>query len=659
MNKKNVEVFDLVQHMQKYLTVSAYKDIISWCEQNIDFSQEVSAQRNKLDFDLYPYQVPILKEWQMEKDVIKTIVVVAPEQVGKTNMFVCGIMYNFIFSPCQSMVVYQSDQDAVDANQTKLLPLMRHIPVLKAQLDKPRSYRSDCYRFSNLVSFFQGAGAKIVSKSCKIVVGDEVDAWPTINGIDNVRDLKKRTRSYDSSICFLISTPTIKEGRIWQQFLKGSQGYWHLRCKGCGQLTMRSCDVKNLQFESDIIEGVTDRVVRKDSIRLICPKCGYEHKEEDKKWMNQHGQFIHLVPQRQKTSPSYQIGGLASQLPAMCWQNIANKQLEAGKRAALDAQMEFDNSIRGLPYKRRQIVKEDLEQIREHIYKNANQRLKPEQIEFVFGAVDSMLQYWRYGIFALDIHDNIHVIDIGEVRYLTFEEGQREHIDEVLKQEAYLTNTQFKPVQCLEDIINKKYYGFEPLLVGIDAHATSNYAQVQNFIQTHPKMIGYFGGRFQMRYAPSQTARCFNVSAKQYQVQAIFYLHSQKKRETNYMFIDENIDKKYWDQIIAVKPNYNSKNGHVPENWNNGNSADHAFDCIKMGLWVRDFCIQQLDKQRFNFAQSPRLRLRFEKSVNKEILKTQREIKQQQMLVQKQQQSSWFQGLFGNNYINGYRKEKI
>ena len=110
-----------------------------------------------------------------------------------------------IFSPCQSMIVYPNDDLAAATNKTKLFPLMKHIPALKEELDKPRSFRSDCYKFSNLVSYFQGAGSKIVSKSCKIVVGDEVDAWPPIAGIDNVADLKKRTRSYNSSICFLIA----------------------------------------------------------------------------------------------------------------------------------------------------------------------------------------------------------------------------------------------------------------------------------------------------------------------------------------------------------------------------------------------------------------------------------------------------------------------
>ena len=105
-----------------------------------------------------------------------------------------------------------------------------------------------------MVSYFQGAGSKIISKSCKIVIGDEVDAWPKIGQLDNVADLKKRTRSYNNSICFLISTPSQVNGNIWKSFLRGSQGYWHLRCKGCGELTMRSCDTNNLQFESDYNE---------------------------------------------------------------------------------------------------------------------------------------------------------------------------------------------------------------------------------------------------------------------------------------------------------------------------------------------------------------------------------------------------------------------
>lgn len=639
MNKKKAQKFDLIAHIKHYFNVQPYQDIISWCQKNIDFSDDVSAQRNKLDFDLYPYQVPILKQWQMKPNIIKTIVVVAPQQTGKTALFVDGVLYNMCFNPCQSLIVYPSDDLAIATNQTKLKPLMRHIPILKQQLQKPKSCKQDCYKFSNLISFFQGAGVKIVSRSCKIVVGDEVDSWTPPPNIDPIADLKKRTRSYNNSVCFLISTPTTENGRIWRNFLKGSQGYWYLRCRGCGQLTMRSCDIHNLQFESDLNEQLNERTVRTDSIRLICPQCKHQHTEADKGWMNKNGGFKHLIPQRLETAPSFQIGALASQLPSLSWENIANAQLEAGKRADVEAQITFDNSYRGLPYKRREIVKQDLQRLKDHCYQNNSQRLKPEQIEFVFGAVDSMGSYWRYGIFASDINDNIHVIKIGEVNYLTLSDEDRKKNNEERKRNAELAGEKFIPIETLEDVINASYYGFTPLVVGQDAHATYNYAEVQKFIKDHQNMVGYLGTKMtQTRYKASQNIKKnFLVSATHYKVDAIYYLYSQKKRNTEYLFIYNDIEEKYINEIAAVKPDPNSKFGHLPQNFTSQNREDHAFDCIKMAYWVRDLCIENLKKDRFNFCKSPRLVRRFEKQLNKEVLKTRKQIEDKQ-----KDEKSWF-----------------
>ena len=78
--------------------------------------------------------------------------------------------------------------------------------------------------------------------------------------------------------------------------------------------------------------------------------------------MNQNGGYIHLVPERLETAPSFQLGALASQLPSLSWTVIANAQLEAGKRNDIENQITFDISFRGLPYHRREIVKEDFNQ---------------------------------------------------------------------------------------------------------------------------------------------------------------------------------------------------------------------------------------------------------------------------------------------------------
>lgn len=639
---KKYQPFDLIGHIKRYFNIQPFQEIISWCQQNINLSDDISSQRNKLDFEQYPYQVPILKEWMNQKKKIKTIVVVAIEQVGKTSMFIDGLLWNMIHQPCQSLIVYPNDQLAVATNKTKFLPLMKHIPVLKQELDKPNSFKSDCYKFSNLISYYSGAGSKIVSKSCKIVIGDQIDAWPTINSIDNVSDLKKRTRSYDSSICFLISSPSVESGRIWKNFLKGSQGYWHLRCKGCGELTMRSCDIHNLQFQSDLNQQLNERIVRPQTIKLICPVCGHEHTEADKKWMNINGGYVHLIPERLDTAPSFQIGALASQLASLSWQNIANAQLEAGKRADIDAQITFDNSYRGLPYHRRQIVKEDLDRLKDHEYRNSQEQLKKEDIQFIFITSDTMQTYYRYGVFASDVHDNIHVLEIGQLKYLSLTPDDRMHIDETAKQEAHTLGLKFEPVQTMEDIIQKQYYGFKPIVAVQDArgHHTK---QIQDFVNTHPNVCGWYGTKLQnVRYKSSDNLRrSFLVSHMHYKVQTIFYLYTQKNRTAQYLFFYQDMQQKYLDQIAAMKPDPNTKFGNRPQNWTVQNRADHAFDCIKMAFFTRDLCVENLPKKYFNYVQSPRLKRRFEPSLKKEVLKTRKEIETRSS----SDEQRWFTGL--------------
>lgn len=79
--------FNLIGAIRDFFEITPFEHIIPWAEKNIDFSKDVSAERNYLDFDLYPYQVDIIKEWE-NLDSIKTVTVVAPEQM-RQNEYVC------------------------------------------------------------------------------------------------------------------------------------------------------------------------------------------------------------------------------------------------------------------------------------------------------------------------------------------------------------------------------------------------------------------------------------------------------------------------------------------------------------------------------------------------------------------------------------------
>lgn len=76
---KKIENFDLCEAIRGYFNISPYMGIIEWAQKYINFSDDVSAQRDTLDFDTYPYQRGILKAFE-DLVHIKKVVVCAPEQ---------------------------------------------------------------------------------------------------------------------------------------------------------------------------------------------------------------------------------------------------------------------------------------------------------------------------------------------------------------------------------------------------------------------------------------------------------------------------------------------------------------------------------------------------------------------------------------------------
>ena len=78
------EKFNLIKEIRKFFEIQAFQSIIPWAEKNINFSNDISAQRNFLDFSLYPYQVDILKQWE-DLNHRKEVVICSPEQMRKNK----------------------------------------------------------------------------------------------------------------------------------------------------------------------------------------------------------------------------------------------------------------------------------------------------------------------------------------------------------------------------------------------------------------------------------------------------------------------------------------------------------------------------------------------------------------------------------------------
>lgn len=199
--------FNLCNEIRGFFNITPYLPIVEWAQKNIDFSSDTGSQRNHFDINLTPHLKEILESTQF-KNKIKQITVCGIEQHGKTLIEQIFLLYSMIYTPCNSLTVYPSDELAIDINQSKLKPLMSKIQILKKQMQGKRAVRSDRYKFSNFTSFWQGAGVKIMSRSCKIRIADEVDQWPVVGKLNNIEDLRKRGRSYSESMFLKVCTPT-------------------------------------------------------------------------------------------------------------------------------------------------------------------------------------------------------------------------------------------------------------------------------------------------------------------------------------------------------------------------------------------------------------------------------------------------------------------
>lgn len=81
---KKIEKFNLVQEMRDYFKLSPYLPIMQWIDKEITYVDDVSAERDKPDFSLYPYQVDVIKTWE-DLNVRKHVTFVSCEQMRKNK----------------------------------------------------------------------------------------------------------------------------------------------------------------------------------------------------------------------------------------------------------------------------------------------------------------------------------------------------------------------------------------------------------------------------------------------------------------------------------------------------------------------------------------------------------------------------------------------
>lgn len=582
----------LNQRIIEYFSAEEFVSPVDWIPSNIRMDKDISARSSVIDMNLTPYLRDPLEAWNFIGRK-REVTIVAIEQTGKSAAWVWGLIWSFKFIPCMSIVCYPSDDLAAEANSEKLNPLMRSVPSIKSQLDLPNSKTKDHYFLSNSISYFMGSGSRVTSKSARIRIGDELDDW-ILPG--NINDLRKRARSFDDGLFFKVCSPTTENGLIWQEFLTSSQGYWHLRCQNCGELSIRSCDIFRLQFETEEVDGRSKCIA--GSERLVCPKCKHSHAENLRRDMILGGDYIHKFPEKLDIHPGYQWGALASQWSDFDWENIANAQLLAGRSGNIRDQQYFDNSIRGLPFKQRAITSDQEAQLAKH----ETHDIPFDDMEILLMSIDTQDYGWKWEVRGFDIHSNRYLVDFGFCESLQLSEKERKTINDKRRAEAEISESPsgFTEVVTIEDVLSRQYHGI-PVALGIIDEGGHRKIEVARFVEETAKLYAYKGdsyGRDKYRFSENQD-KLILAHKRDYQSDLLYYLYTQNNKDNNYWYLLPDMPAEYYAELAAFKPDNKKRDGHYYENWDHGGRVHDYFDTSCMYLTLEEVAIDCLELSYF------------------------------------------------------------
>ena len=537
----------------------------SWCVKNLDLSRLTGNPGDRFSLDDYPHLRAPLREFDY-RGKRKVLTCVGPEQTGKTMLELAGFVWTRRILPSGALIIYPDDGLAKQIDRTKMRPILEADPVLGPQLAKRTTAGSMSYRFSDSITFYLGSGSPITSLSVPLVFCDELDTWLEFEGQESpLTGAKKRTRAYDEALLIEVCTPRglESESLIWEEFRQSSQGYFHLRCQACGKLTMRSCDVHNLQWELDD----DDRLIP-ESIRLICPECRHEHTEDQKPEMIRSGDYVHRYPDALREHPGYQWGALVSMKKSLDWPTIAEAQLAAGSSGHYKAQLYFYNSIRGLPLRHGGVAGKRETTLRKLCVPT------PAKLAQRWIGVDVQADRMYYVVRGLDQTGSTHLLAAGQAETWDALDAviRRHNVNYGILDSGYRT---------------KEVYSFlkaRPYLLAYKGNP--HIGTAWKVSEESRRLILANSDRYKVELLDALYER---LSRWRKEAQAAERIHRPAPPRKNFVYLPENPDREYLDMLLDIAPNNKVKGGHAYDKWAPASGNDHYFDAEKMLLVFRDY----------------------------------------------------------------------
>lgn len=539
-------------------------EVVEWIESTIDLSKDPSAVHD--DFiKVSPWQVlPMLSQLKPGQETT----ISAIEQSGKSMAWKLIAIYASRFDPGSMLIVYEEKTKASDINKKTFHPLMLCVPEF-AEKDKndKKFLVGNKYQLDSGWIEFTGAGSDITSNTFKYVKADECDTWPipTEKRFSQMENLRKRWSNWrikglgNFSKCSSIKGD-FNSSVIWAELSKSSLGIWHLRCKGCKDLTINStchdfkyCD-KMGRYTSrtnhDLLKYELDDFgeVDADSCRIVCPKCGEEHTENDKLAMSQDiDQYVFLRPHI--TDHDGYLNGSLNAERAKNLVDICKALNELKSVTDSERKRTILNSFFGVPMETIMKFGQNEDILESHCIDMSEY---PESFHRILMSADSQTAPfgYYYGIRGYDKAGNNWLLDRGFISI--------ENEDSSIDRKA--------TAKALEALIESPvlWTGKKIDFSLIDTAGGSDAAGYARKISRRKHNVYTYKGRgsqFELHEDSKNIHRLVLCNARLASDDLVDVIYNQHNRESNYMYLPayETLDGEYLDHILNIDPNNDTR----------------------------------------------------------------------------------------------------
>ena len=280
---------DYIRKALSYLKPPEHLTVSEWAEKYRMLDSKTSAMPGPWRNRKTPYLAGIMDE--LLNYETEEVIFCKCTQVGGSEAMLNMLGYIIQQDPSPTMVVYPTEQLAQSISTNRLVPMLKASPSLATLYMEFQSQKLELQFNNNMYLSIEGSNSpsSLASKAIKYLMLDEVDKYPanTRKEADPIALARERTKTFANRKIFMTSTPTIREGHIWQAMESADIiKHYFVPCPHCGE--MIELAFNNLKWPDK--DGMTASE-RADMAAYVCPSCGSILYDHDKDKMLQNGEW--------------------------------------------------------------------------------------------------------------------------------------------------------------------------------------------------------------------------------------------------------------------------------------------------------------------------------------------------------------------------------